>query len=419
MLHSTFAREARESGVAGRPRTRVLFLGDSITEAMRGTQFGEAYDELAKRRAVFDAAFPLQDAKAFGISGDRTQNLLYRIQNGELEFRHPPQVVVVCVGTNNIGRDGDGASDTFLGIRAVVLEVLRRLNGTRVLLTGVLPRGPAKGSSMPSMPPAPGETVLYARQEGTATDQGGINEKYGQPGIHSGVIDDVNARLRAFATSSGDLVSYVDCQKIFLQEDGKGIVPNLMRDALHPTASGMKVWFKTLLPAVDTLLTKPLPSLAQLPNTSNDGSATNHGSLDSIDGGVRSALAQLSLWSPHALCVCDMTKPEHPIVFANSQFFVQTGYQPDEVLGNNCRFLQGRGTDQADVKRMSDAIREGCEFEGRIINYTKSGVPMVNNLILTPLRDSAGNVTAFLGIQRLQPVESMPISKISQLNARM
>jgi hypothetical protein len=44
------------------------------------------------------------EARAFGISGDRTQNLLYRLCNGELSFRHPPGVVVLCVGTNNLGK---------------------------------------------------------------------------------------------------------------------------------------------------------------------------------------------------------------------------------------------------------------------------------------------------------------------------
>ena len=62
-------REAKEAGVAGRPRCRTLFLGDSITEAMRGTQFGETYDELVTRREVFERWFPLREARAFGISG--------------------------------------------------------------------------------------------------------------------------------------------------------------------------------------------------------------------------------------------------------------------------------------------------------------------------------------------------------------
>ena len=107
-----------------------------------GQPVRELYDELAARREAFEATFPLREARAFGVAGDRTQHLLWRVRNGELAFRHPPGVVVVCVGTNNLGRDNDSAADTFLGIRAVVLEILHRLPGTRVLLTGILPRGP-------------------------------------------------------------------------------------------------------------------------------------------------------------------------------------------------------------------------------------------------------------------------------------
>ena len=50
---------------------------------------------------VFDETFSQYGARAFGISGDRTQHLLWRIQNGELQFRHAPEVVCICVGTNN------------------------------------------------------------------------------------------------------------------------------------------------------------------------------------------------------------------------------------------------------------------------------------------------------------------------------
>lgn len=65
---------------------------------------------------MFEAHFAPLGARAFGISGDRTQHLLWRCQNGELSFRHTPEVVCLCIGTNNIGRDGDSAEDTYLGI---------------------------------------------------------------------------------------------------------------------------------------------------------------------------------------------------------------------------------------------------------------------------------------------------------------
>ena len=341
-LHATFCREAKEAGTQGRPRCRTLFLGDSITEACRGTQFGEYYDELAARRRAFEEFFPLKEARAFGISGDRTQNLLYRVCNGELSFRHPPSVVVLCVGTNNLGRDNDSAEDTFLGIRAVVLEILQRLPGTRVLLTGILPRGPAAGSP-PQMPPVPFESDAYVGQQTTHADpQTAHKRKYSQPGVHTPAIATVNERLKALAGGSGGSVSYVECAAAFLTPDGTAIRPELMRDVLHPSAEGMRAWFAVLKPAVDALRNAPAPrdswyegARALGDATDSNGSSTSgmvsssgaastgphNGSLESISPGVRLALSRLIAWSPHALCVADATAKDQPIVFANDNFF--------------------------------------------------------------------------------------------------
>ena len=145
--------------------------------------------ELKPRRKVFEDTFAQFGARAFGISGDRTQHLLWRIQHGELEFRHTPEVVCLCIGTNNIGRDGDGAEDTFLGIYAVVQEILHRLPGCHVLLPGVLPRGPALDSSAADMMPgAPGVSSEYVYKDAGEA-------KFAQPGLFTSTIDEVNRRL--------------------------------------------------------------------------------------------------------------------------------------------------------------------------------------------------------------------------------
>ena len=130
----------------------------------------------------------------------------------------------------DLSRDQDSAADTFLGIRAVVLEILQRLPGTRVLLTGILPRGPALGM-LPSMPPAPGESNAYIGQGskrvvGSGDDEiennlaiGGaatspspspspspsFSRKFAQPGVHTRAIDEVNSRLAALAHGSGGM----------------------------------------------------------------------------------------------------------------------------------------------------------------------------------------------------------------------
>jgi lysophospholipase L1-like esterase len=502
-LHETFVREAKSAGTAGRPRCRTLFLGDSITEAMRGSQFGEVYDELVTRRVVFETWFPLREASAFGVSGDRTQHLLWRIKKGELHFRHPPGVVVVCVGTNNLGRDNDSAADTFLGIRAVVLEVLQRLPGTRVLLTGILPRGPglAEGNNgdragRPLTPPAPGESAGYAEYGATRESPNtSAQSKYSQPGVHSRAIHDVNDKLKALADGSGGSVGYCDGSSAFLSPDGSEIVPETMRDALHPTSVGMNKWFAILKPAVEELRNRPAPRESWYEgarffgDTTWNGDANRNGSLKSVDKNVRLALSRLIAWSPHALCVCDMREPDAPIVFANDNFFTQTGYDSTEVIGRNCRFLQGESTDRNVVAQMKvrhfptqhvktrlfylsagdccpyiaiysscegtvpsdcyheclrntmeysisnpsyygiqytlsnpsytlrptdtfgfytqDKIAKGSEFSGNVLNYKKNGTRLVNSLVMSPLYDTHGNVTHYIGIQRLATEDAL------------
>jgi lysophospholipase L1-like esterase len=283
------AREAREAGVAGRARCKLLFLGDSITEAFRGTQFGETYDELKPRRKarcvdtndarpcvtypltarwhaqVFEEHFGAFGARAFGISGDRTQHLLWRIQNGELQFRHSPEVVCICVGTNNLGRDGDGAEDTYLGIYAVIQEVLHRLPGTRILLPGVLPRGPGAGpgatAAASMLPGAPGVSAEYQFAGSAAVPPAAHAapdvSKFGQPGLFTPTIHEVNRRLAAFAATTNGAVTFLDCEACFLAQGGASIIPALMRDALHPTAKGMLAWFRVLKPRLAQLAAAP------------------------------------------------------------------------------------------------------------------------------------------------------------------
>jgi non-specific serine/threonine protein kinase len=122
---------------------------------------------------------------------------------------------------------------------------------------------------------------------------------------------------------------------------------------------------------------------------------------------VRLALSRLIAWSPHALCVCDARAPDAPIVFANDNFFTQTGYGADEVLGRNCRFLQGKGTDPETVAEMRLKIARGEEFSGKVLNYHKNGVPLMNSLVVSPLFDAKGNVSHYIGIQRLATAQAL------------
>ena len=97
--------------------------------------------------------------------------------------------------------------------------------------------------------------------------------------------------------------------------------------------------------------------------------------------------------------VSDARQPEHPIIYANPHFSVITGYELPEILGHNCRFLQGPDTDQATVAAIRRAIGEQRVFRGEILNYRKDGMPFWNLLLLYPLNDTHGELEYYVGIQ--------------------
>ena len=90
---------------------------------------------------------------------------------------------------------------------------------------------------------------------------------------------------------------------------------------------------------------------------------------------------------------------DNPIVFASTGFQRITGYEPREVVGRNCRLLQGPDTDSNAVGRVREAIEaaEPCTVE--LVNYRKDGTPFWNELSISPVRDNDGKVTHFVGVQ--------------------
>ena len=86
-----------------------------------------------------------------------------------------------------------------------------------------------------------------------------------------------------------------------------------------------------------------------------------------------------------SMLITDMREDDEPIVYANEDFHKMTQYSNEEVIGFNCRFLQGKHTNPLTVTRMREAINEGKELEVEILNYRKDGAPFLNNFILLPL----------------------------------
>ena len=94
-----------------------------------------------------------------------------------------------------------------------------------------------------------------------------------------------------------------------------------------------------------------------------------------------------------------ITDANRLIISANRAFLAITGYSEGEVLGRDCKFLQGPQSDPETVENIRDALKNGFEFHGEILNYRKDGTLFWNQLSISPMRDERGKVTHFIGVQ--------------------
>lgn len=205
--HEGFVAEAARGGVD------VLFLGDSITDGWRrpGPNGG---------KAVWDRELAPLRAANFGIGGDRTQHVLWRIEQGTLEGLRP-RVVVLMIGTNNTGFERDGTTprntpaETVAGVSAIVTQLRRRLPEARVLLLAVFPRG-----ERPDHP---------QRLQ----------------------VNEINRGLAPLA--DGRHVTFLDLGPRFLAVDGT-LPAAVMPDFLHPREEGYTRWAAALKEPLAALL---------------------------------------------------------------------------------------------------------------------------------------------------------------------
>ncbi|WP_435115955.1 PAS domain-containing protein [Halolamina sp. C58] len=102
----------------------------------------------------------------------------------------------------------------------------------------------------------------------------------------------------------------------------------------------------------------------------------------------------------HGITIVDVRADDQPLIYANAGFTRITGYPLGEVLGRNCRFLQGENTDESTVDTIRAAIDAGEPESVEILNYRKDGTPFWNRLDIVPIRDEAGELTHYLGLQR-------------------
>jgi lysophospholipase L1-like esterase len=203
-------RHQRHKARAREGRIDVLFVGDSITEGWSGSGAKAWQHHFASLRAAH-----------FGSSGDRTQQVLWRLQQGELEGLSP-QGIVLLIGTNNLdpglGTERPTPANTpvqiVAGVQAICRLIQQQHPSARILLLGLLPRG-AAGSRY--------------RQE----------------------VPEVNRGLTALA--DGSRIAFLDVGHLFLKTTDE-IPPEMMPDGLHLSESGYFAFATALRPVIDSLL---------------------------------------------------------------------------------------------------------------------------------------------------------------------
>ncbi len=103
--------------------------------------------------------------------------------------------------------------------------------------------------------------------------------------------------------------------------------------------------------------------------------------------------------SINGVAIADANRPDAPIVYVNPAFRRMSGYSEEEVLGRNCRFLQGSETDPAAVERIRQQLSRGEDVHVTLLNYRKDGTPFWNDLYIAPVRDAQERITHYVGMQ--------------------
>lgn len=121
----------------------------------------------------------------------------------------------------------------------------------------------------------------------------------------------------------------------------------------------------------------------------------------------------------NGVTLADPDQEDMPIVYANKAFENMTGYSQQEIIGQNCRFLQGEDRDQKARYKIAEAIKNNNEIVVTLRNYKKNGELFYNRLKITPLFDRQGKVIYFLGVQYDVTEQVKAEQEITDLNRRL
>ena len=188
--HESFNKRVSEVG----EKAQVIFIGDSITQGWEGAG-----------KQVWADNFAKYDAVNLGIGGDRTQHVLWRLDNGNLEGIKP-KAAVVMIGTNNSNGEDNSVEQIADGVRAIVQKLRQRLPETKVLLVAIFPRGE-------------------------------------NPNPQRGKILQVNQIIRRLADNQN--VIWVDFGHKYVDDEGR-IPREIMPDYLHLSEQGYQTWATSL-----------------------------------------------------------------------------------------------------------------------------------------------------------------------------
>ena len=183
--------------------TGLILLGDSITHN---------WDRDA---ALYQKSFGAYQPANWGFSGDRTEHVLWRLDNIG-DGKTAPKAIMLMIGTNNIGHDSTTPDETIEGIHAILRRIEKKWPETRVLLLPVFPRG--------------ADTQDLRWQQ----------------------VAQINARMTSLA--DGKRVVFLDFNAKFLSPDGKMLPKEIMPDLLHPNTRGNEIWAESVAPALQELM---------------------------------------------------------------------------------------------------------------------------------------------------------------------
>lgn len=119
----------------------------------------------------------------------------------------------------------------------------------------------------------------------------------------------------------------------------------------------------------------------------------------------------------NGITLSDPDQPDNPIVYANAAFELITGYEQEEIIGRNCRFLQGDDREQPEIGRIREALRTQQPVTVTLRNYRKDGTRFYNRFSIRPLYDRAGRLIYYLGVQYDVTEQIRAQEELARLNA--